>query len=109
MSDLIFGSESYLSHYHTVISIDGKDIRFGRATHVQVFDVSDEPSLPDGVTHVVRFYDGRYFRELPGAAAVEVRERKMSLDMGKGKVYRFIKQGETKGTAVDECTGKFTE
>ncbi|GLI34745.1 hypothetical protein [Desulforhabdus amnigena] len=91
MLNLLSNTESYMSFYHTVLSLNGENMHLGRASHVQVFRLPDDWAHP-GITHSVRFYDGRYYRELLGAASIELESDTVVLDMGQGKVYRFVKQ-----------------
>ncbi len=82
---------SYMSYYHTSLSLHGDSVHQGRASHVQVFPLPGEQVRP-GFTHCIRFYDGRYHRELLGAATMEQGGETVVFDMGNGKVYRFVKQ-----------------
>ncbi len=96
MKNLMTNPASYLAYYHTALSIDGENMHLGRASHVQVFQLPREQARP-GITHVVRFYDGRYHRELPGTATLEQDGERVILQMGRGKVYRFVKQAAHHG------------
>lgn len=91
MQNLIANPASYLAYYHTALSIHGENMHLGRASHVQVFLLPQDQARP-GITHVVRFYDGRYHREVLGAATLERDGERVILHMGQGKVYRFVKQ-----------------
>lgn len=80
-----------MTYYHTSLSLNGESVHQGRACHVQVIPLSGEQARP-GLTHCLRFYDGRYHRELLGTASLGGGGETVIFDMGNGKVYRFVKQ-----------------
>jgi hypothetical protein len=83
-------TSSYLSYYELVLSLDADERPMGRVTHLQIIEIPPG-DLPEGISHVVRFYDGAYHRELPGKVRPDGDGDCFLLDMGKGKTYRFKK------------------
>lgn len=83
----------FLSYFEMTLRWDAEQRSMGRVNHLQIFALPEE-AIQNGISHAVRFYDGRNHRQLLGKAYVEAESSEgrgivLNLDMGGGKIYQF--------------------
>ncbi len=88
----------FLSYYHVTLVLGGEQRYAGRVNHLQVLALPEE-LVRQGISHMVRFYDGAHRRELVGTLRLEAGKdgdgngAVLTIEMGAGKSYRFRKHG----------------
>ena len=84
----------FLSYYHVTLVLGDEQRYTGRVNHLQVLALPEE-LIQEGISHMVRFYDGANRRELLGTVQLEAGKggdgdgAVLTLEMGAGKSYRF--------------------
>ncbi len=82
----------FLCFYHVMLTLETTKRYMGRASHLQVLEVPSDLAS-ESVSHRVLFWDGENRRELLGKATWSSQNEVLTLDMGCGKIYNFIKLG----------------